>query len=340
MDTLLTRDQFREGVFQRDGHKCIVCKAPAKDAHHIVERRLWVDSGYYLNNGASLCEEHHLAAEMTTLSCDEIRAKAGITKILLPPHLYDDAAIDKWGNIILPDGRRLRGELFYDESVQKILGRGGVLDLFVKYTKYPRTSHLPWSGGIKKDERVIESLNAFQGKRVIATVKMDGEQTTMYSDYIHARSINGNTHPSRNLVKALHGQIMGNIPEDYRVCGENLYAKHSIHYQNLTAYFMMFSIWNERNVCLSWDETKEWAELLGVPTVPVIYDGIWDEKAIQGLITQKHDNDECEGYVVRLADAFPYRDFKISVGKYVRKDHVQTHGHWMRSKIVPNVLKK
>ncbi len=25
---LLTRDQFREQVFARDGHKCVICKAP------------------------------------------------------------------------------------------------------------------------------------------------------------------------------------------------------------------------------------------------------------------------------------------------------------------------
>ena len=44
---LLTRDQFREGVFKRDNHKCVICRAPAVDAHHIIERRLWTDGGYY-----------------------------------------------------------------------------------------------------------------------------------------------------------------------------------------------------------------------------------------------------------------------------------------------------
>jgi len=33
---LLTRDEFREGVFKRDNYKCVVCGAPAKDAHHII----------------------------------------------------------------------------------------------------------------------------------------------------------------------------------------------------------------------------------------------------------------------------------------------------------------
>jgi len=68
---LLTRDLFREMVFQRDNHQCVICHGPAQDAHHIIERRLWPDGGYYLLNGASLCGEHHIAAEQTTLSCDE-----------------------------------------------------------------------------------------------------------------------------------------------------------------------------------------------------------------------------------------------------------------------------
>ena len=29
MSQLLTRDAFREGVFKRDGHRCVICGAPA-----------------------------------------------------------------------------------------------------------------------------------------------------------------------------------------------------------------------------------------------------------------------------------------------------------------------
>jgi hypothetical protein len=50
---LLTRDQFREAVFARDKHKCVICKEPAKDAHHIMERRLFTETdelgGYFLD---------------------------------------------------------------------------------------------------------------------------------------------------------------------------------------------------------------------------------------------------------------------------------------------------
>ncbi len=340
MEKLFTRDEFREGVFKRDSYKCVICGNPAKDAHHILERRLWGDTGgYYLSNGASLCEEHHIAAEETTLSCEDIRKAAKIEKVILPEHLYDDYAYDKWGNVILPTGMRLKGELFHDESVQKILKQGNVLDRFTKYVKYPRTWHLPFSPGLSKDDRVMPNMDRFVGKRVIVHLKIDGENTTMYNDYLHCRSIDYAPHESRSWAKVIHSRIAHEIPENFRICCENVYAKHSIHYKNLKAYVYAFAIWHD-NKCLSWDETKEYCDILGLETCPVIYDGIWDEKIIRSLYREKYDGDDMEGFVVRIADSYDYRDFRYCVGKYVRKNHVQTHAFWLHSSITPNEISK
>lgn len=229
--------------------------------------------------------------------------------------------------------------MFFDESVQKILEQGGFLNDFTHWVKYPRTYHLPWSKGINKDDRIITDLSSFEGKRVIATKKMDGENTTMYSDYFHARSVDGRTHPSRSWAKRLHAGFAGDIPLMWRVCAENLYAKHSIAYDELPSYLMGFSVWNDRNVALSWDDTLEWFELLGIEPVPVIYDGIFDEKAIRSLwddMDWEHD----EGYVLRVADEIGYGEFRSKVAKFVRKGHVQTNKHWMHGQpVVPNKLK-
>ena len=167
---LLTRKQFREAVFKRDRYRCVICgKEDNLDAHHIIERRIWGDlGGYYLDNGATLCPEHHIKAEQTVLSCEEIRKAAGITNTLIPDHLYSDTRLDKWGNIILADGRRLKGELFFDESVQKILKEGGILSQFCNYVKYPRTFHLPFSSKVTKDDRVANSFSYVDFKNSIA----------------------------------------------------------------------------------------------------------------------------------------------------------------------------
>lgn len=345
MNILLNRKDFRNSVFERDYHKCVICGEPAVDAHHITERRLFPDSGYYLDNGASLCEKHHLEAEKTTISTDEIRKAAGITSIILPPHLYTDAEYDKWGNQILKNGQRLQGELFQDESVQKILA--GVLDLFTSRVKYPRTYHLPWSPGMYRDDRMMTDVKIFENQPVIICEKLDGENTTWYSDYMHARSINSGSHPSRNWVKNLWAQKAYNIPEGWRVCGENMFAKHAIHYSKennneLNSYFYMFSIWDEQNMCLSWEETKEWSVLLEIELVPVLYEGIWDMAYIEEL-NARMSSSTCstEGYVVRLMREYHYSEFRDVCGKYVRRDHVQNnHGHWAQQKITKNELRK
>jgi len=345
-DILLDRDSFRKGIFYRDNYKCVICGEKAVDAHHIIERRLFKDGGYYLNNGASLCAKHHLEAEMTILDCETIRNGCNITQIILPEHFYSEVEYDKWGNQILKNGQRLQGELFWDSSVQKILKQGNILGSFTNKVKYPRTYHLPWSPGMNRDDRQMTDVSIFEGERVMICEKLDGENTSMGQDYIHARSINTDPHPSRNWVKNLWAQKGYNIPPNWRVCGENMFAKHAIHYSKknnneLNTYFYMFSIWDDRNVCLSWEETKEWAELLDFSLIPVIYEGIFDLEIIHDLNNKMDVNiGTIEGYVIRLSREYHYSEFKNVCGKYVRKDHVQNnHGHWASQKIIKNELK-
>ncbi|AXH72860.1 MAG: RNA ligase [Caudoviricetes sp.] len=337
---LLTRDKFRQGVFERDNHKCVFCDKPAKDAHHIMERRLFSDGGYYILNGASVCEEHHILCETTEITTQEVREACGIEKIILPEDFYEDQVYDKWGNICLPNGNRLKGELFFDESVQKILKKGNKLDLFISQVKYPRTRHCTWSDGMNSDDKIHKDMTHFQGKRVIVSLKMDGENSTVYSDYFHARSIDGRNHESRNWVKNFVSGFQYDIPDNWRICGENLYAEHSIKYDNLKSYFYGFSVWNDKNECLSWDQTQEWFQLLGIISVPVLYDGIYDEEKIKSLYSEDKW-ETMEGYVIRLAESFSYFDFKNSVAKFVRKNHVQTAKHnWQSQKIIPNKLEE
>lgn len=334
---LLTRDEFKERVFARDGGKCVFCGNPAVDAHHIIERRLFDDGGYFLDNGASVCAEHHVKCEWTVISVEDVLAACGIRKAVLPPHLDDGQPYDKWGNPVLPNGTRMRGELFHEEGVQKALRQGGVLDLFTNRYKYPRTPHLPFSASVSDDDRVIDGFSAFEGRRIVVTVKMDGENTTLYNDYLHARSIDGRSHPSRDWLKAFWATIRHDIPDDWRVCGENLFARHSIAYDDLRSFFYGFSVWNDRNVALSWDDTREWFDLLGIAPVEVLYDGVFDLAVLKKLASEIN-TDTTEGFVGRLAGEIHYRDFGKSFFKWVRPKHVQTDQHWMHSEIVPNRL--
>ena len=205
--------------------------------------------------------------------------------------------------------------------------------------KYPRTPHLPWSLGRSDDDIALDSIQHLeQLQDVMVTEKLDGENTTLYHDYLHARSIDSKSHPSRDWIKQFHATIRLNIPEEFRICGENLYAKHSIFYDALTTYFYVFAIFQE-DTCLSWNETTEWCQLIGLETVPVLYRGKRDEEVIKACWTGKSVfGNEQEGFVVRNANSFKFEEFQKNIAKYVRANHVTTDQHWMNEAIRPNRL--
>ena len=64
------RQEFRDEVFRRDGHKCRGCgwslftDGLHLDAHHITDRNLMPEGGYVKENGISLCPACHEKAEV------------------------------------------------------------------------------------------------------------------------------------------------------------------------------------------------------------------------------------------------------------------------------------
>jgi hypothetical protein len=269
-----------------------------------------------------------------------LREKAGIKSRVCPPGFDEENEYDHWGNVVEPTGVRYPGPLFLKDSVRIALKDGGVLDSFTWNIKYPRTYHFSYSPNVQNDDRMHKDDNLFDGKEVVATVKMDGECTTMTQEKVFARSVNSGPHPSRDWVHALHGSIKHDIPKKWRVCGENLYAEHSIAYKNLPSFFLVYSIWDDLNRCLSWHDTATYSKLLGLQTVPVFYHEVWGREFVDRSFEKycAASPDPVEGYVVRLASDFRYEAFSRSTAKLVRKNHVQTDEHWLSKPVKPNGL--
>ena len=196
---------------------------------------------------------------------------------------------------------------------------------------YPRTPHLPWSPGASPDDVRVNGLSGLAGREVVVTEKLDGENTTLYPDGLHARSLDSAHHPSRTWIEALHGRIARAIAPGRRVCGENVYARHSLACTDLESWFYAFSV-GDGGHCLDRDATVRFARRLGVPVPPVLWRGVVDERAL------RVDTARQEGYVVRTVDGFPYDEFAHRVAKWVRPHHVQTDRHWMSAPVVPNGL--
>lgn len=205
--------------------------------------------------------------------------------------------------------------------------------------KYPTTYHLEYSEGVTRDDKIQEDLTHIHGKEVVVTEKMDGENFSLYEDGFHARSLNYSHHESHNWLKQFYYKIAHNIPENVRICGENLYATHSIFYSDLESYFYGFSIWNT-DVCYSWDETVRIFNELGIKTPKVLYRGIYNREKIMEAYKKESQSREIEGFVVRKSASFLYEEFSYCVLKYVRKNHVKEGEiHWSKKQLIPNKLK-
>lgn len=207
--------------------------------------------------------------------------------------------------------------------------------------KYPRTFHLPYSPKKGDDDKVLYTDAHFAGRPVVVTEKMDGENTTMYPDYLHARSINSDWDESKRWLDRLRTIIAADVPAGWRICGENLFYKHTIHYTHLETLFYVYSVWDETNRCLSWKQTLEWCKLLNLKTIPVLYEGIYSQPAILTAFNhyQAKISYPAEGFVVRLADGFAFEAFKESVAKFVNNTfQINTGKHWKYDVKEPNQL--
>ncbi|MGW1668964.1 RNA ligase family protein [Streptomyces sp. NPDC002324] len=202
-------------------------------------------------------------------------------------------------------------------------------------THYPRTRHLPWSPGATADDVRVTDLSGLRGREVVVTEKLDGENTTLYADGLHARSLDSAHHPSRTWVKALQARVGHALPEGWRVCGENMFARHSLPYDDLDSWFYGFSVWDADGNCLGWDRTTAFLRGVGIPVPRVLWRGVFDERALRAL---RLDLGRQEGYVVRVVDGFGAAEFGARVAKWVRAGHVTTDTHWMHAAVVENGL--
>lgn len=225
--------------------------------------------------------------------------------------------------------------------------------------KYSRTFHFPFSPGATNDDKIATSMNSLIGVPIVITEKMDGSNTSLELEGCFARTHAGApTHASFDLLKALHASIKYKISDDIQLFGEWCYAVHSIPYNELPGYFLLFNVavypksrsndksHTDGRVWYSWDMVELWAEDIGVPTVPVLFKGIVEsEKELKDLVESLMIQPSAcggirEGVVVRFAGSFKELEFPSHVMKCVRANHVQTSDHWKDQEIIKNKLKQ
>ena len=141
--------------------------------------------------------------------------------------------------------------------------------------KYPKSFHLPQSPGLQNDDRRMDHLDSWLPEdEIVVTEKLDGENTSFHSDNFHARSLDSIHHESRNFAKSIWANVKYKIPNNIQLVFENVFAKHSIFYDNLTNFVYLINGFDKiRNIVLSWDEIVLWSEELGLETAPILFKG-------------------------------------------------------------------
>ena len=211
--------------------------------------------------------------------------------------------------------------------------------------KYPRTIHLPWSPGGTKDDRKLADVHALLHRELVITEKLDGSNVCLEREQVFARSHNdAPRHPSFDALKAVHATLRWQIPPHRQVFGEWLWARHSIAYDRLPAFLLVFGIRDTQDVeWLSWEETAAACDNFNLKTVPVLWRGTVQTEAelqrqTEALLHKCSYGPEQEGIVVRVAERFHDVNFAKSVAKWVRPNHVQTDDHWSSQQITRNKL--
>ena len=265
LQIILTREQFREHVFNRDGNRCVICEDKNNlDPHHIIDRKCFNNGGYLLSNGITLCNMCHQKAETGIYTCEELRSKANITEIILPIGFDPLLSYDKWGEII-------KEELI----------------------KYPRTSHLQGSGIDKDDLKETVSFEDIFGKNLIIESKIDGANTgvSFSSDCELLLQCRGHyltgkgDWPEFNNFKVWANtwkdQIFDIISDRYIMYGEWMYAFHTVYYDLLPHFFMEFDIYDKKEkVFLSTENRKKILDKceVKIESVKVLKHGTFNKK--------------------------------------------------------------
>ena len=214
--------------------------------------------------------------------------------------------------------------------------------------KYGRTYHYPFSPRTTSDDRIAHDYwdHIKCIPNLIHTEKLDGENNCLSKYGVFARSHAAPaTSPWTESLRRFW-QLVRHDLGDLEIFGENLYAIHSIEYRKLEHHFYVFGIRLHEH-WLGWEETRFYANLLDLPTVPVLGTEqmpddrkLFEDKMlmlVNGRGTfEPYDVSEgkattIEGIVTRNANGYLAADFAKNLFKYVRKGHVKTDVHWIRN---------
>ncbi|QDU93701.1 RNA ligase family protein [Lignipirellula cremea] len=231
------------------------------------------------------------------------------------------------------------------------------------FTKYPRTPHLFGSKGTDDDKHLAEapSMAFIAEESLIVEEKIDGTNVGIhFSDsgelvlQCRGHLITEGMHPQYDLFKqwtaAKRYVLEDQLQNRFLLFGEWVYARHSVHYRQLTHYFFEFDIYDkEQQAFLDLEKRLALLEGTGIPTVPVLHTGAVEREDLADLIGPSQFDSHFENPLTGRPDNFMEGIYLrteadgVVTGraKFVRPEFVEKikqSTHWQHQQMTPNLL--
>jgi len=184
------------------------------------------------------------------------------------------------------------------------------------FIKYPRTPHLFGSKGTDDDKHLseAESNRFIADDSLIVEEKIDGTNVGIhFSDegelvlQCRGHLITEAIHPQYDLFKqwatVKRYVLEQRLENRFLLFGEWMYARHSVHYRQLTHYFFEFDIYDkEIEAFLDLERRLDLLAGAGIETVPVLHQGALKRSELETLIGPSKFDSQFENPLTHRTD--------------------------------------
>lgn len=218
--------------------------------------------------------------------------------------------------------------------------------------KFPSTPHLAWlSNKVVRDDKVLTPAEAetFLSGPVVLEEKVDGANLGLSFDSVSqlrfqnrgnwlAGKLTGQWERLRGWAADHEAVLRDNLPRDHVLFGEWCYIKHSIRYDHLPDWFLVFDVYDcKEQKCWSVRRRDSLAATAHLATVPRISKGLCSMDDLAKILDGRSDlyDGPREGIYLRREDD----NWLLDRAKLVQAGFTQTiKEHWTRQGFVANKL--
>jgi hypothetical protein len=218
--------------------------------------------------------------------------------------------------------------------------------------KFPSTPHLAWLGqGSVRDDKVLTRSEAevFLSRPVVVEEKADGANLGISfgpTERLRLQNrghwledkLTGQWERLRGWVAEHEARLREVLPEKHILFGEWCYATHSIHYERLPDWFLVFDVYDP-SACRFWSTNRRdaLAATARLSLVPELASGMLKQPELHALLNVRSElsGGFREGLYLRREDD----NWVLDRAKLVRPEFTQAISeHWSRQGLVANKL--